>query len=495
MQKLVLPKRYEALEREARDSDLELSRIIQRIDTAANRIENLLRQVRDGGLGRFELVLGKSGSGKTTFFRTLQRFFEGIRVASVPNDVPLTEVANHIRAHSQWQNTPVIWVMYDRDNPAEDKDTIRQFCESLRVLFREDAGRIVLCWPITDEDKAREISDIAWAIGRDSVVDLDRGVYNFTGVPKQHFYDIADITSRSLRGGSLEVFGLTKDVAEPLAVESQTIAEFYTRLEQKSAEINEHYREILKDKTVPSVWILVGGDDARDLNLTIATLTQGTQKQVDIDRLLTFLDDPELDAGYLKEWKKRRAELAYLMRLLDVRIFELPPNVALAAVRAHGSDEAKRNLKLKTVNPTAADSTFSNAGFVRAIKGEDLSSRAYLRTTEEETANEYRRLQSRARGEDKKFNKALGNALSRILEDDNVDVQVASEVKAPQGNLKPDIRISFSTGRVICLEPTWRSTGKGIEGELESKQNTLTVGHIQKYLLEKVLNYVKDLNI
>ncbi len=62
------------------------------------------------------------------------------------------------------------------------------------------------------------------------------------------------------------------------------------------------------------------------------------------------------------------------MRLLDVRLFELPPNVALAAVRAHGSDDAKRNLKLKTVNMATADETLSNAAFVRAIKQEELES-------------------------------------------------------------------------------------------------------------------------
>ena len=495
MQKLKLPKRYEALEREAKESDADLSRIIQRIDSAADRMETLLQQVRDGGLGRFELTLGKSGSGKTTFFRTLPRFFSGVEVRHVPAEIPLANVAGHIREHNQLTNDPSVWVMYDRDNPTDDENTIRRFCESRRVLFRENVGRVVLCWPITDEEKAKQIADVAWNIGRDSVVDLNRGVFVFDGVPKTEFYEIADLTSRSLRGGSLEVFGLTKDVALPLAEEAETIAEYYTRLEQRSGEINDRYREILKDKTVPSVWILVGGDDAKDLNLTVATLTQGTQKQVDIDRLLTYLDDPKLDAAYLKEWKKRRAELAYLMRLLDVRLFELPPNVALAAVRAHGTDDAKKNLRLKTVNASAADGTVSNAAFVRAAKGEEFGGRAYLRTTEDETANEYRRLQSRARGEDKAFNKALASAIGRVLEDDSITVEVAAEIQAPQGNLKPDIRLSFEGGRVICLEPTWRSTGKGIDGELEARQNTLTVGHIQKYLLEKILNYVNDLDL
>jgi len=76
--KLRLPKRFEALEREAKNTGADISQIVQRIDSATARIETLVRQVRDGGLGRFELFLGKSGSGKTTFFKTLGHFFEGI---------------------------------------------------------------------------------------------------------------------------------------------------------------------------------------------------------------------------------------------------------------------------------------------------------------------------------------------------------------------------------------------------------------------------------
>lgn len=64
---LRLPKRYEVLEREAKDQDYDITRIVQRVDSAASRIETLLRQVRDGGVGRFELFHGASGSGKTTF--------------------------------------------------------------------------------------------------------------------------------------------------------------------------------------------------------------------------------------------------------------------------------------------------------------------------------------------------------------------------------------------------------------------------------------------
>ena len=102
-------------------------------------------------------------------------------------------------------------------------------------------------------------------------------------------------------GQSLETFGLTSEIAAPLIHDSQTIAEFYFRLEVKSAEINGTYKDILKEKVIPHVWILVGGDNNKDLNLTVSTLTQGTEKQVAIDRVLKFLDDPSNNSSYLSQ--------------------------------------------------------------------------------------------------------------------------------------------------------------------------------------------------
>ena len=240
---------------------------------------------------------------------------------------------------------------------------------------------------------------------------------------------------------------------------------------------------------------MVAGDDSRDLNLTVATLTQGTQKAVDVDRIVKYLDDPGLDAAYLKEWKRRRNQIAFLLRLLDVRIFELPPNVALAAVRAFGDSKVTRGLKLPSASESSAVEAVRKAAFFRALTGQEYGRVAYLRATDLQTSQEYRRVQVRADKNDKKLNKALATAVRYGLAGDAVAVEVSAEIRAPESNLKPDIRVTLPSGRVICLEPTWRSTGKGIDGELDPRQNTLTVGHIQKYLLEKVLGYVNDLGL
>lgn len=494
---LRLPKRYEVLEREAKDQDYDITRIVQRVDSAASRIETLLRQVRDGGVGRFELFHGASGSGKTTFFRTLSRFFEGVQVNEISAGISLDDVADYIRQRQAEVFDRQVWVMHDRDNLEPSEREARQFFESLRVLFREKNGQVVVVWPITNGESADMLSEAAWSVGRDSIVDLkNKGIYSFVGLPKSSFKEVADLTTRNLNDGqSLESFGLTQSSIDPLLQEASTISEFYSLLEAESAEINDYYRDLLHEKTIPSVWILVGGDDSRELNLTVATLTQGIEKRVDIDRLISYLDNPDLDAAYLKAWKERRDQVAFLMRTLDVRIFELAPNVSLAAIRAHGSDEITEPLNLPSVGSSSATSSVSNAAFFKALIGSDPGRASVLRATEDATANEYRRVQVLARRKDKQMNRALSQAIQDALAEADVDAEVRTEKEAPDSNLKPDILITLADGSVFCIEPTWRSTGEEIEGEQPSRQNTLTVGHIQKYLLEKVMEYVRDLGM
>ncbi|HEH9402218.1 TPA: hypothetical protein SIA35_004348 [Aeromonas sobria] len=492
---LKLPKRYEALEREATQSDADLARIVQRVDTAASRVETLLRQVRDGGLGRFEVFLGPSGSGKTTFFKTLTRFFSGTEVHEIPSGMPLDNIANHIRIQNYKNTARQIWVLVDRDNPTLSPEDAFTFFETLRVLFREDAGKIVICWPITDVNQAEMLSQQAWDVGRDSVVDLNKGLYRFTGPSKKDFLSIADLTVRTLIGQSLDVFGISSDIAEPLAAQSETISEFYSRLEAKSVEINDLYRDLLKERQIPNIWILVAGDDSKDLNLTIANLTQGTQNYVDIDQIISYLDHPDLDAAYLKEWKKRRTQVAFLLRMLDVRVFELAPNASLAAIRAFGGEDIRQALKLQKISDTTAAETLRKTAFVQAIIDPAYSRAPYSKVTDQQASHEYRRIQIRAGSDDKKLNKALALAIKAALAQEGVEVEIKAEKQAMDSNLKPDIQVTLPSGRMYCLEPTWRSTGKGIEGELADRQNTLTVGHIRKYLLEKVLGYVNDLNL
>lgn len=496
--RLVLPKRFEVLEREAKKSGIDLTQVVARVDEAVGRIELLLRQVRDGGLGRFELFLGKSGSGKTTFLQTLPKFFQNVQVNSIGPEVKLDEVAAEIRRRrSGLKAEQQIFFITGRDNPVMTIESARAFFESLRVLFREDVGGVVIVWPITDANAARTLSSEAWNIGRDSIVDpATKGEFTFTGLPRISFWGVADTTTRSLNGGQgLEAFGLNGDKVRAELAASDTIGEFYSALEKKNSAINESYLKVLKARPIPRVWILVAGDDAKELNVVVASLTQGTEQRVDIDRLVSFLDTPAFDAAYLKSWKKRRGDMAYLMRVLDVRLFELLPQNALASVRTFADPAIRKALKKPTESKGEAIRVMETARFFRFVVDGDSGRPTALRATPKEMSHEFLRIQQFASKRDQELNSAVVQSITESLKHGKVKAAADCEKQIKDGNLIPDILIVVKNSRPICCEVTWRSTGQEIPGEMKGRQATLSIGHIQQYILGKVMDYVDDLGL
>lgn len=496
---LLLPKRFENLQDAAEEKQADLTQIVRKVPDATARVEQLVRHVTNSGMGRFEFLLGLSGSGKTTFLSTLPRFYTGVHVTPLPDKLALSDISDEIRRRMSAPIAGQVFVLLDRDNPNLKTEEIRPFFEDLRRLFRTREGRALLLWPITDEMVANRLAQAAWEIGSDSIVDQSsRGIYRFSGLPKTDYYDVADITARTLNGGQgLEAFGLGKTVVEPMLQTSDTLSQFFGHLETKSQELNNAFGDTLKERRVPQVWILVGGDDTRELSLTVANLTQGTEKRIDIDRMLAVLDASDTNTGYLGDWRRRRHQIAFLLRHLDVRLFELTPNVAVSAVRAYGDPVLQDKLNKKSDSAANASRAMQSARFFQLLAGVSTSNAATIRGATEDTANEYRRIQQLAAKNDKLLNKALAASLKRALEDIGLGGDVTAEQRKmdPKSNLQPDIMMELVDGRLICLEPTWRTTGLGINGEVPDQQSTMTVGHIQQYLLSKVLEYVKDLGL
>lgn len=492
--KLVLPKRFEALERRAEETGTDLLHVVERVRETEDRVANLLRQARDGGIGRFEFLLGKSGSGKTTFLATLSHFFNNIEILRIrKGDCEFANIPEFIRAQHLSSDENRLYIIEGRDNPRVTDSEVAEFFDDLRQVFRTPEGQVVVIWPITDEDAADRFADIAWEVGRDSLLDPDVRVYQFHGLQNTQFYRVADTTVTSLTGGrSLESFGLPEQDVRPIQRESETISEFYHKIEQRQREINEEVDDILEERAVPRVWILLAGDDSRELDGTVASLTQGTAKHVDVDRLCQFLDQPDLNAQYLKDWKARRSKAAYLMGLFDVRIVDLPPNVSLAAIRAFGTEKEKDLLESPYASEGDARKQIQKSLLFKLITSQHHKP-SRPRPTADSTAREYLRVQQTASSSDKPLNRALASALQNSIDSEDLSLTVSAEKRSlPGSSLLPDIIIRNGPTRPICLEPTWRSTGQGVEDEIPERQNTLTPGHIQVYMLRKVLEYAKD---
>jgi len=501
--KLELPKRWELLEQRASSAGLDTGIFVERVDAAAERIDYLLQRVKTGGGGLFEVFFGLSGSGKTTFLKTLPKQFQNIRVTSFPRDKALRALPNFIHDMYVPGDASARVILVDRrDNPSqEDLQQLSETMSGLLEIFRETKGAALVLWPVTRDASAQQIASEAWTTGRDSMTDTrSKGLYHFLGLPKERFYSVADTTTRNLTGDGLDTFGVTLEVAAGLLAGTETIADFFNAVDLFAENQREKTWSVLKSKVRARLWIVLPGDVPSVIRSTVLSLTQGSRNKVDIDLLAEFIDQPEDKAPlYVSEWKTRRSAMAHLLRAIDLRLFELPPNVSLAAIRAKGDPAVREKLKQQSINFDDAKAGMRNSKLYKEIETEiGVTTTPYAGASKdvEETSNEYRRIQALAAKGDKSLNKALGELLSDCLKEIAPQVKVSSEkTSLPNCDLKPDVCLHLGSLDFICLEPTWRSTDRGIPGELEGGQNTLAASHLKKYLLEKAMQYVKALDL
>lgn len=506
LQLLELPTRWEVLLEKAEQKNLRASEFVERIDTASEFVDSLLYRVRSNGIGAFEVIYGLSGSGKTTFVSTLPKFFEGILVHEFPRSLPLSDLIKFIeQKFVEGQSQIPIFLISRRDNPkSADMNEVSDLMADLVDFFRTKAGQCLILWTVTKKSSADQIAAEAWDAGRNSVTDLKtKGLYSFDGLEKSKYRGVADSTARSLTGDGLDSFGLSIPETNHAMVGSDTIAEFYEKLNTRAQQIRGDAWSVLKEQVRPRLWIVVPADDPAAIEASVRSLTQGQRGRIDVDTLQEWVDDEANNANYAIQWRNIRHKMAHLFRILDVRLFEMYPNAAVSAVRAYGDIDLKPKLASSgSLAKSSAQRTIRNARVYKETLAEltgssqNFGGRGNIKSS---THDEYRRIQVLAEKKDSRLNRALGSTIHDALLSDLDDasrLEVVVDAKSIKStSLRPDIAISVDGLNYICLEPTWRSTGAGVSGELERKQNTLTPGYLQIYVMSKTLEYVKALGL
>ncbi|MTD99197.1 hypothetical protein GIY56_02720 [Paracoccus sp. YIM 132242] len=395
-----------------------------------------------------------------------------------------------------------IYLISRRDNPkSKDVKDAEDLMSDLVDFFRTAEGRCLILWTITRQPAAEKIAEAAWAAGRNSVTSPEtKGKYYFEGLEKQKYRMVADSTARSLTGDGLDSFGLSHHKTDLLLPSSETISDFYEKLNTEAQKIRGDAWSVLKEQVRPKLWIIVPADDPSAIEASVRSLTQGQRGRIDVDTLQEWVDNESNDANYAVSWRSIRHKMAYLFRVLDVRLFEMYPNAAVSAVRGYGDDDLRALLNSKGKIPrSSAQTTIRNTRFYKEVIAEltgvpqSFGGRGNIKSA---THVEYRRIQALAEKRDSRLNRAVGAALRDALEQDLPSrPTVTVDNRSITGTtLRPDISITLDDVNYICLEPTWRSTGEALPGGV-GKQNTLTPGYLQIYVMSKTLEYVKALGL
>lgn len=499
MQLLNLPIRYEVLRRKAEQENADISRIVQRVESANQHIQELFLGMQQTGVSRFEVFYGASGSGKTTFLETLPQFFDNVDVRVITHEVSLANAVDELAktvADSKRERVIVYFGGTGRDNPTDSDASFLAFFEQLRGYFRDTNKLVLVVWPVSRPETALRLFQLAKSIGEDSLIGNSREYYTFPGPSKTHFYGIADNTCRLINNErSLAEFGIDETIGTGVLAQANTIAEYFQKMLAHANDLNGVFANLLSEKPRPRVWILLPGDDISAVMSTVSSLTQGSRRRLDIAALTTDLAKEQANTQYMKDWARLSKFMPYLLRNLDVRIVEIPPNLALSIVRAFGALESREKLKQKSASGPAAVEMLKESMLGQLLlESEPKPLRQYSKTGDE-TADEFIRIQSTARGSDAVLNAAFASAIQELLSNiGRTNVTVGKKVEI-YNSLRPDIHVSFASNEPICLEFTWRTTGRQVEGVQAGRQNTLTPGHIRPYVLQKVYEYVKALGL
>ncbi len=212
MPPLVLPRRYEALEAEAKVRSLPLRPLVRPVREALTDIERDIRLVRETGMGRLYVINGVTGSGKTTFLNSLSLYIDDIQVHNVKG-MSLEHrgaVENSLALLRRDLSVVSVVVLEGREAPGSlHNEELDLLLTTINSDFRSDTGRKTLfVIPTTSPALAQQISARAAEIG--GMTSRERPFFVFSGPPRGQYIEIVNETlavcRRESHGGKIPSF-------------------------------------------------------------------------------------------------------------------------------------------------------------------------------------------------------------------------------------------------------------------------------------------------
>lgn len=350
--RLVLPTRWEHLQPKIEDNSV-LKSIIRPVPQAMGVIRNIIEYLRTTGGCQVLVVRADTGSGKTTFLNTLPYYMQDVVFHT--QTIDLQPLAEQEVTEALWSATALgeginLVILEGREKPDSISDAYMQVVlANINRIARTKGVPLLFVIPTVEEQVARNWCDHGTRIGdlipEQQLYEGSRW-YNFPGVPKDKYVEIAEETVRSLNPpNSLYDFGVSSDDAKGWVDTAPTIGRFIETLANKISSTRSATTYGITGKR-EHVWIVYCSPDLRHYDhtyLVIDGLVQDEKFRVSPAKLIP----PTSDTPTSKHWRQspQWARLVASVNFLDVRLINLPITSVVAAALAYGDDELIETFK------------------------------------------------------------------------------------------------------------------------------------------------------
>lgn len=402
-EKFLLPDRFEGLHETAGNKDI--TKIISPVEYGINTIQNIYEEMDSSGRGSLLILLGNSGSGKTTFLRTLDLFIENVEILTLSNEMDVKESINKL-TESRFELR--IIVIEGRESILDMSNIeVTTAIHVINSFIRSKKGKkSLVVWPCNNKDIVDNLVETSRTVGATSLLGLEDTYFTFDGPDKGQFMHIAKQTVELLNNGkTLLDFGITDETAQNYVKKAKTIGE-YLKLINGAVRKNKNFVRNLKIKEHCKMWVIVLGQN--EPSKDVEALTKGEFLDADIQRLLV-----STGANVVQDLKEIPDKIALLSNYLDTKIIYIPIIDALSIVRNYANEELKVAMKLRGMSlkkDYKIAERLKNSELVRMIQ-KDTKLMGKKGVTGTNSINSFAKLLEISETNDRLLNDAFGRAL------------------------------------------------------------------------------------
>lgn len=350
----ILPTRWEYLQPKIEHSNIPLTTIITPIDQAMEVIRSIIESLHTTGGCQVFVVRADTGSGKTTFLNTLPHYIHDVDFAIQTIDIQELnedEFGPALRGIHVSREKINLVILEGRETPKDISDRyVQVVLANINRFSRNQRVPLLVVIPTVDEQVARNWCDHASKIG-DLIPEqqLHEGSrwYNFPGVPKEQYIDIASKTVRALNPPyDIVQFGISLDEMNTWVDTSSTIGRFIEVLANKISARRRAVSRMVPKIRNEHVWVVYCTPDLRHYDHTYLVI-DGFVQDNKMRLSPTKLVPSNADTSFFKSWRQspQWARLVATINFLDVRLINFPIISAVTAALVYGDEQLLQSFK------------------------------------------------------------------------------------------------------------------------------------------------------